>query len=362
MNSEPAKTPVWALGLMSGTSMDGIDAALVRTDGERVLEHGPAATFAYDAPARQAIRAVLGGKGDVEGAAQLLTDRHVLAVRELLKQAKLKPNAVSLLGFHGHTILHRPEARKTWQIGDAGRLARETGIDTVADFRSADVAAGGQGAPFVPAYHAALAAGLEPPLAILNIGGVANVTYIGKDGTLIACDTGPGNALIDDLMLRHTGTPVDEGGAVAATGTIDTKALARLTDHPWFDMEPPKSLDRDDFSLKPVEHLSLADGAATLTAFTAAATARILGHLPAMPQRWLVTGGGRHNRTLMAILAGVLGVPVESVDTLGWRGDSLEAEAFAFLAVRSRQGLPLSWPGTTGVPQPMPGGRFFPAR
>jgi anhydro-N-acetylmuramic acid kinase len=351
----------WAIGLMSGTSMDGVDAALVQTDGEAVAALGPALTLPYTPEVRAAIRATLGGKGDIARAERLLTAVHVEAVQRLLAEAGMAPREVALLGFHGHTILHRPDQRKTWQIGDAAHLAAATGIDTVYDFRSADVAAGGQGAPLVPLYHQALARGLDAPLAVLNIGGVANITFIGRDGTLIACDTGPGNALLDDWMLRHTGTPFDERGETALRGRIDAKALARLTDHPWFDMEPPKSLDRDDFRLGPVEHLSLEDGAATLTAFTAAAVARILPHLPAMPVRWLVTGGGRLNVTLMGLLGRVLSVPVEPVEAQGWRGDSLEAEAFAFLAVRSRQGLPLSVPGTTGVPRPLTGGRFVEA-
>jgi anhydro-N-acetylmuramic acid kinase len=356
--ADPAWPPVWALGLMSGTSMDGVDAALVKTDGERVAAFGPALTLPYDATVREAIRATLGGTGDIALAERLLTDAHVAAVRQVLRAAGMTPADVALIGFHGHTILHRPESRRTWQIGDAARLAAETGIDTMFDFRSADVAAGGQGAPLVPLYHAALARNIAPPVAVLNIGGVANVTFIGTDGILVACDTGPGNALLDDWMLRHTGRAMDADGAFAASGRIDRAVLDRLTSHPWFDLEPPKSLDRDDFNLGPVAHLSPEDGAATLTAFTVAAIARIVPHLPAMPRRWLVTGGGRRNSTLMALLGGVLSVPVDPVEALGWRGDSLEAEAFAVLAVRSRRGLPLSLPGTTGVPAPQTGGRL----
>jgi len=351
--------PNYALGLMSGTSLDGIDAAVLETDGERVLSHGAWLTVPYEAALRERVRGVLGGRGTVPPVAEALTRAHAGAVRALLHQAGLAARDIAVIGFHGHTILHRPEARRTWQIGDGALLARLTGIDVVCDFRSADVAAGGQGAPFVPLYHAALAVGLERPLAVLNIGGVANVTWIGDTGGLIAFDTGPGNALIDDWLLRHTGRAIDQDGALASTGQIAEARLAALLDNSFFGRPPPKSLDRDDFTIAAMEGLSVADGAATLTEFTARAVARAREHLPAPPRRWLVTGGGRHNRTLMAAIARTVAAPVAPVETVGWRGDALEAEAFAFLAMRSLAGLPLSLPTTTGVPRPMPGGRLF---
>ncbi|MHB1218671.1 MAG: anhydro-N-acetylmuramic acid kinase [Alphaproteobacteria bacterium] len=348
---------LWALGLMSGTSLDGVDAALVRTDGIRVLEFGPFRTEPYDAAFRERLRAVLGGKGDVAGVERDLTEVHAAAVKALLREAGRKE--ADLIGFHGHTILHAPEARRTWQIGDGALLARQTGIDVVHDFRSADVAAGGEGAPLAPVYHAALAAALERPLAVLNIGGVANVTWI--DGppsapNLIAFDTGPGNALVDDWVRRHDGRLYDADGALAAAGRVDMGALARLLDHDYFGRIPPKSLDRDAFSTAPVAKLSTPDGAATLTAFTAHAVARAVAHFPAPPRRWLVTGGGRHNRALMAALAQALPGTVAPVEAARWNGDGLEAQAFAYLAVRSLRGLPLSFPGTTGVERPMAGG------
>lgn len=348
---------LWALGLMSGTSLDGVDAALVRTDGIRVLEFGPFRTEPYDAAFRERLRAVLGGKGDVAGVERDLTEIHTAAVKALLREAGRKE--ADLIGFHGHTILHAPEARRTWQIGDGALLARQTGIDVVHDFRSADVAAGGEGAPLAPVYHAALAAALERPLAVLNIGGVANVTWI--DGPpsapdLIAFDTGPGNALVDDWVRRHDGRLYDADGALAAAGRVDTGALAQLLEHDYFGRRPPKSLDRDAFSTAPVAKLSVPDGAATLTAFTAHAVARAVAHFPAPPRRWLVTGGGRHNRTLMAALAQALPGTVAPVEAARWNGDGLEAQAFAYLAVRSLRGLPLSFPGTTGVERPMAGG------
>jgi anhydro-N-acetylmuramic acid kinase len=349
----------WALGLMSGTSLDGIDAALIRSDGERVFEFGPARTFSYSEAFRARLRGVLGGKGPVEQVEKELTAIHADAAAALLAGGEIAPEQVAVIGFHGHTILHAPEAHRTWQIGDGAGLADRTGIDVVSDFRSRDVAEGGEGAPFAPLYHRALADGLERPLAVLNLGGVGNVTWIGVDGALLAFDTGPGNALIDDWVFRRVGRSHDEGGALAAAGRVNEEALDCLMQHDYFDRPPPKSLDRDAFDPTPVADLSPADGAATLTAFTTACVARALDLLPAAPRRWLVTGGGRHNQTLMRNLAARLGVSVAPVEAVGWRGDSLEAEAFAFLAIRSLSGLPLSLPGTTGVPRPMPGGRLF---
>ena len=347
------------VGLMSGTSMDGIDAALVRTDGERQVEPLAFVTIPYADGFRAELRSCLGGKGPVEAVERALTDAHADAVRRLLAEAGTEAAAVDLIGFHGHTIFHDPAQRCTWQIGDGARLARAIGIAVVDDFRTADVAAGGQGAPLVPLFHRALADALPRPLAVLNIGGVANVTWIGAGvDDVIACDTGPGNALVDDWVLSGQGARYDSGGSLAAAGAVDEGALAALLAHPYFDLPAPKSLDRDAFDPAPVRGLSVADGAATLTAFTAASVARIVPHLPAAPLRWLVCGGGRHNATLMGMLADRLGVPVDPVEAVGWNGDALEAEAFAYLAVRSRKGLPLSLPSTTGVPQPMSGGRF----
>jgi anhydro-N-acetylmuramic acid kinase len=350
-----------AIGLMSGTSMDGIDAALLRTDGDAVVEPGPHLTVPYTTGFRDRLRACLGDIGDVADVQRELTERHAEAVARLLESAGLGAGAVDLIGFHGHTILHAPDERRTWQIGDGALLARRTGIPVVDDFRTADVAAGGQGAPLVPLYHRALAEALGKPLAVLNLGGVANVTWIGGDGTVIACDTGPANALIDDWVLARAGLPYDDGGRLARAGRVDETALARLLAHPFFDRPAPKSLDRDAFDPAPVAGLSTEDGAATLTAFTVRAVARVVAHLPQAPRRWLVGGGGRLNAALMAGLADALGVPVEPVDAVGWNGDALEAQAFAYLAVRSRLGLPLSVPGTTGVPRPLTGGRFHPA-
>ncbi len=352
-----------AIGLMSGTSLDGIDAAFVETDGERVVTQGPWLTLPYPGALREALRAVLGGTAaasDVAAVERSLTEAHAEAVARLRQRHGIE--AVELLGFHGHTILHAPEKGRTWQIGDGALLAALTGIDVIGDFRSADVAGGGEGAPFAPVYHAALSFELERPLAVLNIGGVANVTWIGEGpDDLLAFDTGPGNALIDDWVRARTGAAADYDGALAAAGKVDEAALARFLAHPYFARRPPKSLDRDQFAALMPEGLGTADGAATLTAMTAAAAALGARHFPAPTRRWLVTGGGRHNPVLMDMLARRLGpgTSVAPVEAVGWEGDAIEAQAFGYLAVRSRKNLPLSLPATTGVKAPMHGGRLF---
>lgn len=361
-----------AAGLMSGTAMDGVDAALLETDGRQVVRPLAWLTTAYDPPVRERlarlVAASAGGRavpaGEEAEAARLLTDAHAAAVEALLEASRLPAARIDVVGFPGHTILHRPERRLTRQIGDAERLAERLRLPVVGDFRSADVAAGGQGAPLAPLYHAALAGRLPGPVAMLNIGGVANVTLVDSAGggaapALLAFDTGPGNALIDDWVARHAGRAFDEGGALARAGTVDAGRLAALLDHPYFERPPPKSLDRQDFAAlaeSVLEGLGAADGAATLTAFTVAAVARAVRHLPTPPRRWLVCGGGRRNDRLMATLAEALAAPVTPVESAGWDGDALEAQAFAYLAVRTLDGLPLSLPETTGVPRPMPGG------
>jgi anhydro-N-acetylmuramic acid kinase len=301
---------------------------------------------------------VLGGIGPIAEVERELTLEHARVVKEFLLQHEL--GRVDLVGLHGHTILHRPHEGRTWQIGDGALLAASVGMDVVADFRSNDVAAGGEGAPLAPVFHAGLAARLERPLAVLNLGGVGNVTWLGSDPeALLAFDTGPGNALIDDWALRHTGAPFDRDGALAATGRVDSNYVERFLRHPFFSRSPPKSLDRDDFAGWVPHHLAPPDGAATLAAMTVAAVRAGARHFPAPVRRWLVTGGGRHNPTLMSALRQALDAGVEPVEGVGWQGDALEAQAFAYLAVRSRAGLPLSFPGTTGVRVPLTGGRHF---
>jgi len=349
-----------ALGLMSGTSRDGIDAALVTTDGRRRFAAGPALTRPFDAAFRARLSGGMGGQGPVGEVERELTLLHAEAVQRLLESAAVPRERVAVLGFHGQTILHDPLRRRTWQIGDGALLAERVGIDVVNDFRSRDVAEGGHGAPLAPLFHALLARDLEKPLAVLNLGGVANVTWIGPGGPedIVAFDTGPGNALIDDWAMRHTGRPLDRDGTLARAGRIDPAALERLLAHEYFRLPAPKSLDRDAFDVKRLAHLGAADGAATLVAFTAGAAARAAERFPAPPLRWLVAGGGRRNPALMAALAERLMQPVAAVEAVGWDGDALEAQAFAYLAVRSLAGLPLSLPSTTGARRPTTGGRL----
>ena len=348
---------------MSGTSLDGVDAALIETDGEAQVRPGPSLSIPYDADMRALLRGALEtARGldrgapipaDILEAERRLTEIHARAVNGLME----KTGPADLIGFHGQTILHRPEQRWTWQIGDGALLARLTGIDVIHDFRSKDVAAGGQGAPFMPLYHAAMAVGsaLPKPLVVVNIGGVGNVTYI--DGDLVlAFDTGPGNAPIDDWMLRHTGQPVDRNGAFAATGQVNQAALAAMLGNPYFAKLPPKSLDRLDFGFAAVEGLIPADGAATLADFTAATIARAAEHFPQSPATWVISGGGRHNEFLMERLRARLKGNVLKAEGARWDGDALEAEGFAYLAMRAKLGLPLSLPTTTGVPTPLTGG------
>lgn len=347
------------IGLMSGTSLDGVDAAWIDTDGESVAAFGPTVTIPYERKMRIDLRQALKVAPSLSPDSALilslverLTETHAQAIEAIGRNA-------DLIGFHGQTILHRPERRRTWQIGDAAALAARVGLPVAYDFRSADVAAGGQGAPLVPVFHAALARDLPKPLAVLNIGGVANVTWIGADGTLVACDTGPGNGPLDDWIFCHTGQPFDRDGALGLSGRADPGVLDRLLAHPYFGRPAPKSLDRLDFAQplhdSGLEALSPADGAATLAAFTARTVAATA--LPEAPLRWLVCGGGRHNLAIMAALREALSAPVDPVEAVGWNGDALEAQCFGFLAARVVAELPLSFPGTTGVPAPVRGGR-----
>jgi anhydro-N-acetylmuramic acid kinase len=342
---------------MSGTSLDGIDIAMVETDGRDRVIPGPALTIAYPPEFRERLRSVLGGVGAVAEVEDELTRLHAEAVDQFL--GRHPGTAVDIVGLHGHTILHRPAERRTWQLGDGALLARLLGRDVVADFRSADVAAGGEGAPLAPLFHAALAANYPKPLAVLNLGGVANVTWIGEGEQILAFDTGPGNALIDDWVRHHTGGAADIDGTLARSGRASAAHVRRFLASPYFDRPPPKSLDRDDFQEIVPQDLSLEDGAATLTEMTAAAVSAAARHFPAPALEWLVTGGGRRNPALMEALRRLLKVAVRPVEAVGWNGDALEAQAFAYLAVRSLEGLPLSMPSTTGVPQPTCGGRLF---
>ena len=357
---------VIAIGVISGTSMDGIDVALIKSDGLRFVEAGPGATFAYPAATRARLRDIImdaaKASGPLPELEREITDAHVGAVEAFLAQFSVARASINCVGLHGQTIVHRPREGVTRQLCDGARAARRLGISVVNDFRTADVAAGGEGAPLAPLYHAAIAAGLEKPLMFLNWGGVGNVTWLDERGEIIAFDTGPANALLDDFMLRRRGLDCDRDGALAASGTVDAAILAALMGDPYFTRAAPKSLDRNHFHAlgRMVDVLSDADGAATLTAFTVEATAAALNCTPSPPKRWLVCGGGRRNATLMQKLRARLGAPVEAIEAIGFDGDQIEAQCFAYLAVRSKLGLPLSLPTTTGVPAPQTGGRFWP--
>lgn len=357
-----------AIGLMSGTSLDGIDAALVETDGEAHIRPVAFRSEVWS----DAARAQLGeatalalaferprASPPIVAAAALVDRMHILAVRKLLADASVNPETIGVIGYHGQTIAHRPDRGWTWQLGDGEVLAGALGIRTVADFRGNDMANGGQGAPLLPVYHRALVAGLDRPVAILNLGGVANLTWLGRDDALVAFDCGPGNGLIDSWVAATTGARYDALGALAATGHVDEAILTGMLDDPFFDLPPPKSLDRNDFTIQPVRGLSPADGAATLTAFTAASVADALRLLPSRPLRLFAAGGGRHNPVLMTMLAARCALPVEPIEALGCDGDATEAQGFAYMAARALLGLPISFPGTTGVASPQTGGRIF---
>ncbi|RED29066.1 anhydro-N-acetylmuramic acid kinase [Rhodopseudomonas thermotolerans] len=358
-----------AIGLMSGTSLDGVDVALIKTDGRRIAALGPSGYRPYTETERGLLRQALAEAvslttrdvrpGVLAEAERAVTIAHAEAVAAFVAQNRLTPESVDVVGFHGQTVLHRPADKLTVQIGDAKALAKAIRIPVVCDFRAADVAAGGQGAPLVPVYHRALAQSLgrDGPVGIVNIGGVSNVTYVDGLDSLIACDTGPGNALLDDFVFRTLGQPFDREGRLAAQGIIDQAWLTEALQHPFFAKPPPKSLDRNAFAGLALRDWSAADGAATLTAFTARAIAAVVPLLPKPPASWIVTGGGVRNLTMMRMLRDALApASVDSADALGWSADAMEAQAFGFLAARGLKGLPLSYPATTGVAFPMTGG------
>ncbi|WOI54658.1 anhydro-N-acetylmuramic acid kinase [Parvularcula sp. LCG005] len=362
-----------AIGLMSGTSLDGIDAAILETDGDRITAFGPTLSVPYEGRTRatlsRACKAAIEGRNeaqDVLDAINLVTTAHIDAVRDLLDKNDLNAKDIDVIGFHGQTILHkapldRSAVGTTWQIGAGGTLAHELRIDVVDQFRLADMAQGGHGAPLAPIYHRALIERDRPDhaVAVVNIGGVANITYLpphAKPTDIVAFDCGPGNGLVDEWIYRHTGDSMDTDGALARQGQVSEEAVRLMALNAYLRRPPPKSLDRYDFKLKAVEDLSLVDGAATLTAFTAETIARSGALLPEAPKEWIICGGGRHNPVLMEMLRERVDGTVLTAEDKGWRGDMIEAECFAYLAVRHLKGLPQSFPKTTGAPVPLKGG------
>lgn len=355
MSRAIAKTGVLrALGAMSGTSLDGVDAAVIETDGHHIAGFGPSRYSAYDDSARSQLRAALGQwhGAEVEAATQVVEAAHLKALQEF--------DAVDLVGFHGQTLAHAPRLQGTLQVGDGAALSEALGRPVVWDFRSDDVAMGGEGAPLAPFFHFACAKYIQAsePLCFLNLGGVGNLTYVDpgfetpeEAGALLAFDTGPANAPLNDLMQARLGQPFDEGGRIASSGRVETGALELFLAEPYFAKMPPKSLDRNDFSemIDLVSELNDADAMATLTAMCAASVAQGMQHCPTPPGQVLVTGGGRHNSVLMEMLRVSLDCPIQPVEAVGLDGDMLEAQAFGYLAVRVARGLPTSCPGTTGV-------------
>lgn len=360
---------------MTGTSLDCVDIAILQTDGETISGFGPAGEQSLEAGSRALIEEAIAAARDwpmdapppsaFSRAAVTVADLHLAAAEAFLQEAGVSTRDIDFAGAHGQTVLHQPPGPerpvgRTVQLLDAERLAQGLGLPVAYDFRAADIAAGGQGAPLAPVYHRALAAWskLHPPLAVLNLGGVGNLTLIGEDGALTAFDTGPANGMIDLLVQARTVARCDTDGGLARAGQIDEAILAAYLAHPYFAARGPRSLDRFDFSLEPVAALSLEDAAATLTAFAAEAAVLAVRACEPAPRRVIVCGGGRHNPALMHAIRKRLALPVSPAETVGWRGDSIEAEAFAFLAARTFTGLPISFPGTTGVAEPLPGGRI----
>ena len=355
----------FVIGLMSGTSRDGVDAALIKTDGLNSVED---VAFQFK-PYPDSLKAVIADACDIAmGSKQpvaspsidycenLLDERHLAATEALLGKAGVSPSEIAAIGLHGHTIAHRADLGWTWQIGKPAFLANHLNIPVMSNMRNFDVMFGGQGAPLIPVFHRALFADASQPVAVLNLGGVANLTFIGSDGALGAFDCGMANALIDDWMSQKTNYPFDDGGEFAANGRVDERLLEAMLDNPFFSAPVPKSLDRKDFSLDLVASLSAQDGAATLTAFSAKAVAMGLKQFPARPQRLIVCGGGRKNDTMLQMIEKYCGIPTVLTDDLGWNGDAIEAQGFAYLAYRCLHGLPITYPGTTGVAEPMSGG------
>jgi len=366
-------TVLTAIGLMSGASADGVSGAILKTDGESAVDIIAHRFHAYDRDMKIVLHraAKAAGEGrdgaaDIGKAAGELTNAHVVAVEELLDAASLKRTAIDVIGFHGHTVLHKPQrspetAGRTWQIGDGRALAEETKIDVVCDFRSVDIAEGGEGDPLTPVYLAARVRDLEPDgdVGVIDLAAAARIVFIPREGgplDLLSFDCGPGLALLDEWMALKTGAVSDEDGATARSGKVHSDILRLMLLNPYIRRKPPKALDWFSFKLDPALHLSIEDGAATLTAFTAAAIRASAALLPSAPNDWIVTGAGRRNAAMMEAIRKALDAEVHDADSLGWRADALDAECAAFLAVRSLRKLPLTYPKTTRAPRPVRGG------
>ncbi|MCC3860916.1 anhydro-N-acetylmuramic acid kinase [Pseudemcibacter aquimaris] len=360
-----------AIGLMSGTSVDGVDAAIIKTDGYSVKRYGKCHHLAYSKEQQKIILEAIdqardAGNPDIRSnsismAEGFINEIHTKAVQEIIKINDLNRDDIDVVGFHGQTLLHNPDKGWSWQIGDGREIASELGITVINDFRRDDVENGGQGAPLVPIFHRALLPEKNDyPIALLNIGGVANITWIGGDdpSDMLGFDTGPGNALLDDWVREHSDLPYDKDGELSASGSVQEIFVNDLMNHEYFTEKPPKSLDRNEFGIGQVSMLSPADGAATLIAFTVAAVKMAEVMCPDYVKKWYVCGGGAHNPTMMKMLSDTLYGDVEDISALGFDGDYVEAEAFAYFAVRKLLNLPITFPGTTGVSEPSTGGKI----
>ena len=354
--TEPDNKVYTVIGVMCGTSMDAIDVALVRTDGKDFTKLVNFKSFDNDDHYKEAVRAVFTRTkedDEVRFAEKVVTDAHIEAIKNSGFEA-------DLIGCHGQSITHNPEGRFTWQLGDFQRIADKTGMDVIADLRQADIAEGGQGAPLLPLCHRAFASEAERPIAILNLGGVGNITYLGVErGDILAFDTGPANALIDDVVKAKTGRNYDSEGELALAGKVHLNMVDDWLKHPFFEKSYPKSLDRDEWEVRRAYDLPLEDAVATLATFTVQSVHKALKLLPDTPATIYVAGGGRKNKFIMRELDKIMPCKVEPVEALDWNGDAVEAKGFAYLAVRSELGLPLTLPTTTGVSEPMTGGKLY---
>ena len=361
------------LGFMTGTSLDGVDMAVLDTDGETKVSFGPWSEMSMPPETRKVLEATIKAaltwpRGEAEPAIfnearRVLVDYHLESAHQFLRHNHLKFSDFDVLGVHGQTVLHeRPKEGvkgRTVQLFDGQAFADATGVPVVCDFRQADIEAGGEAAPLMPVYHRALAqnAGLELPLLVVNLGGVANITAIDERG-LTALDTGPANGLMDQWMRRYDRGDFDHGGRIAAGGKVHADKVSAYMTHDYFKASAPKSLDRYDFNLQAIEGLSFEDGLATLSAFTLQSLLAGIDLIGAKPKTVVLAGGGRHNLHLVRqITAALSPAKVVLAEDIDWRGGALEAEGFAYMAVRSLKGLPISFPGTTGVKMPLTGGR-----
>lgn len=347
-----------AIGLMSGTSGDGIDVAYIESNGSIISCLGNWGSYPYSDDFRKQLKVVNASSANYQEIENRLTLLHYHAVQDFLNANSLNANEVDLVGFHGHTIYHNPTKSISIQIGNGKHLAELLNITVFHDFRTNDILHGGQGAPLTPIFHSKLAEKFEKPVVVLNLGGVANVTWIGEGNEdLLAFDTGPGNAMLDDWIFQHDAGAYDVDGNIAASGSANQNVLKELLNHSYFERDPPKSLDRNEFSLRLLKNCSLEEGAATLSAFSVETVKLSQTYFPRPVKSWIVCGGGRHNDYILSELRERLEQPVLTAEDIEWQGDAIEAQAFAYLAIRSRFGLPISFPNTTGVKIPLTGGK-----